>query len=399
MSMRSFLAMLSLSVLVAGSALAQGVSPESAEKYNAGQELYKKRQYQKALEAFEEAVKLDPKNAQAYRAMGKTYQKLRNYKKAIEAYQMATSIKTDYAAAYFEMGELQLQATQDYTGAQASMRKVLSIDPNFADGKARDRLKVAYLKEGTTLFRRRNYKAAAAQYESATQVDPSDATVFYNLGLAHRSARSVNAAREALETAIELNPNYGKAHRGLGDLFRATGKNSSAARAYLKAIQADAKDTRSRLSLAVVYQAMKQNSKAISVLSKAAQVDPKNADVHKALGNAYSNGRQYTNAVAAYKRALGIKNTAEVNYRIAEPYFGLKQYQNAIRHANRALSSSEWRVAANVILGDCYRELGQKERAIAHYKKGVTNRQYKKYCEDQIDRILNPMGGGEEEAQ
>ena len=130
--MRFFFAMLSLSVLIASSALAQGVSPESAEKYNAGQELFKKRQFQRALVAFEEAVKIDAKNAPAYRAMGTTYRKLRNYKKAIEAYQMATSIKSDYAAAYFEMGELQLQ-TKDYTGAQASMQKVLAVDPNFAD--------------------------------------------------------------------------------------------------------------------------------------------------------------------------------------------------------------------------------------------------------------------------
>ncbi|MDE2800934.1 MAG: tetratricopeptide repeat protein [Gemmatimonadota bacterium] len=398
MYMRSFFAMLSLSVLMAGSALAQGVSPESAEKYNAGQELFKKRQFQRALASFEEAVKIDGKNAQAYRAMGTTYKKLRNYSKAIEAYQMATSVKSDYAAAYFEMGELQFQ-TKDYKGAQASIQKVLATDPSFEADKTREILKKAYLQEGTTLFKRRDFKGAAAQYESATQVDPSDATVFFNLGLAHRYARSVNAAREALETAIELNPNYGKAHRSLGDLFRATGKNSSAARAYLNAIKADAKDTRSRLNLAIVYQAMKQNSKAISVLTKAAQIDPKNADVHTALGKAYSDGRQYTNAVASYKRALGIKNTAEANYRIAEPYFGLKQYQNAIRHANKAVSSSKWRVPANVILGDCYRELGQKERAIARYKEGAKDRRYKKYCEDQIDRILNPMGGGEEEAQ
>ena len=122
---------------------AQAVSPESAEKYNAGQELFKKRQFQKALAAFEEAVNSDGKNAQAYRAMGKTYKQLRNYKKAIEAYQMATTIKGDYAAAYFELGEVQLQ-TKDYTGAQASMKKVLTIDPSIAAGQSTgDRLKVA----------------------------------------------------------------------------------------------------------------------------------------------------------------------------------------------------------------------------------------------------------------
>ena len=144
---------------------------------------------------------------------------------------------------------------------------------------------------------------------------------------------------------------------------------------------------------------MKQSTKAIAVLSKAAQVDPQNATVHTALGKAYSDAKQYTKSIASYRKALGIKNTAEANYRIAVPYFERKQYQNAITHAKKAVSSSKWRVPANVILGDCYRELGQKETAISYYKKGVGNRQYKKYCEDQIDRILNPMGGGEEEAQ
>ena len=82
---------------------------------------------------------------------------------------------------------------------------------------------------------------------------------------------------------------------------------------------------------------------------------------------------------------------------MAVPYFELKQYRNAIVSAKKAVSSSKWKVPANVILGDSYRELGEKEKAIACYKKGVGDRRYKKYCEDQIDRILNPMGGGEEE--
>ena len=106
MQLRFLFAALSLAVLMAGFAMAQGVTPESAEKYNSGQDLFKKRRYQEALKAFEEAVGLDAKNAQAYRAMGKTQQKLRSYKAAIEAFQMATTIKTDYAEAYFELAEL-----------------------------------------------------------------------------------------------------------------------------------------------------------------------------------------------------------------------------------------------------------------------------------------------------
>ena len=69
--MRNILAALLLSLCFAATVAAQGVSPESAEKYTAGQDLFKKRRYQEAVKAFEEAVSLDGKNAQAYRAMGK----------------------------------------------------------------------------------------------------------------------------------------------------------------------------------------------------------------------------------------------------------------------------------------------------------------------------------------
>ena len=115
-----------------------------------------------------------------------------------------------------------------------------------------------------------------------------------------------------------------------------------------------------------------------------------------ALGKAYSDAKQYQNAIANYKKALTIKESAEGNYRISVAYFETKQYQSSIASANKALSSRDWAVRAHVILGDCYRELGEKEKAVEHYKKGTTDRIYKKYCEDQIDRILNPMGGGEE---
>ena len=395
MRLRYVFAVLSLSVLVAGSALAQGVSPESAEKYNTGQDLFKKRRYQEALKIFEEAVNLDGKNAQAYRAMGKTYQRLRNYKDAVDAFKMATTVKADYTAAYFELGQLQLQ-TKDNEGAQASLRKVLEIDRNFEEGKALEMLKAAHVKEGITLLKRRNAKAAAAQFESATQVDPSDATVFYNLGLAHKTARNSNAALEAFETAIDLDPNYSKAHRAIGDLLKATGKNSGAASAYLKAIKADETDTRSRLSLATVYEAMKQKDKALAVLKKAAQVDAGNDLVHNALGKAYYDAGQFKSALAAYNKAIAIKSNPEYHYRSAEAHVGLKQFKNAIMSAQKALSVSKWKVPANVVLADCYRELGEKDKAIEYYKRGVEDRRYKKYCEDQIDRILNPMGSDEE---
>ena len=398
MRIRNFISMLVLSLLFAGIVSAQGVSPESAAKYTEGQGLYEKRRYAEAVKAFEDAVKLDGKNAQAYRALGSAYQKQRNIDKAVEAYKMAITVKSDYASAYFELGQLQATAQKKFDAAQASFKKVIEIDPNFESGKAKENLQKMYLAQGTVYFKSKNYSKAATEYENAAQLDPTDVSAFYNLGLAQKAARNYSAAENAFSTAVDLDNTYGKAHRALGDLYRDTGKNSDAASAYLKAIQADPKDTDSRLKLAIVYMDMKQNGKAIATLQQAVEIDTKNSELYNALGKAYAEEKQFKNAIDAYTRAIAIKNNAEYHYRSASAYLELKQYQNGIASAQKAVTDPKWRVPANVVMGDCYRDLGQKEKAMEHYRLGAGDRIYKKYCEDQIERIKNPAGTSETSA-
>ena len=379
------------------------VSPESAEKYNAGQDMFKKRRYQDALVAFEEAVKLDAKNAQACRGMAKTYQKLRNYPQAVESFQMAVGVKPDYLEAYYELGQLQLTTLREYEKAQSSFQSILEMDPDFQEGKVRDLLKAAYVKQGSNYHNQKNYKKAAAQYENATQLDPTDATVFYNLGLANRSARNYTKARDAFSDAIDLDPKYAKAHRALGDLYRITKKNSQAIRSYGKAIESDpgCKDKRNiyaYISLSKVYTTTKQAGKAVATLKKAVTVSPKKskAKVYIALGFAHSQRKHFKSAVSSFTQALkfGGRN-AEAQYRLASAHFELKNYQNALNAARKATGSSKFRVPAHVIIGDVYdawRPDGWKEKAIENYKKGLNDRRNKKYCEDKIERIINPMG-------
>lgn len=395
MRLRNLLTVLMLPLALVGTTLAQGVSPESAAKYTEGQDLFKKRRYREALTSFEEAVKLDGKNAQAYRAQGKALEKLRTLDKAEEAYKMATTVKPDYVEAYFELGYLQL-SRKKYEEGQKSFQKVIQINPNFQAGKAHEYLKAAYIKQGYTYYRQRNYPKAASEYEAATQIDPTDVSAFYNLGLMQKLARKYSAAESAFESAVDLDPNYGKAHRALGDLYEDTGKNSSAVSAYLKAIKADDSDNKSRLKLAAVYQKIDQNDQAISILKKATAVDANDADIWNALGKAQADAKQYKSALSSYGKAIAIKSDPEYHYRAGVAHFELEQYKSAIASANKAVGSSKWKVPANVILGDSYRMLGDKDKAVEHYKKGLSDRRYKKYCEDQIDRILNPMGGGDE---
>ena len=382
------------------------VAPESAEKYNAGQALFEKRRYQQALQAFEEAVKLDGNNAQAYRGMAKTYQKLKDSDKAIANFRMATTVKPDYVEAHYELGNL-FYNLKRYKDAQTAFKAVVNLDGDFQNGNARDLLKASYSRHGRDFLFRKNYRKAIEEYENATQLDPTDATNYYNLGLAAKQARKYKQAENAFTTAVELNPTYAKAHRQLGDLYRLTKRNSRAIRSYGRAIDSDPnckdrKNINAYRNLAVVFNRTKQYSRAVSTLRKAVAVAPTNKDkvrIYAALGHSHALGKNYKSAVSAYQQALALDSRdSEAQYRAAVAYFELKQYQNALNYARRAARDQRYGVPAYVIMGDVYdawRPQGWKEKAIQNYSKGLRDRKFKKYCEDKIDRIKNPVDTGE----
>ncbi|MDE2998275.1 MAG: tetratricopeptide repeat protein [Gemmatimonadota bacterium] len=397
--------LLVLSLLFCQPAWAQ-VAPESAEKYNAGQALFEKRRYQQALQAFEDAVRLDGNNAQAYRGMAKTYQKLKDSDKAIANFRMATTVKADYVEAHYELGNLFINLKR-YKDAQGAFQAVLNLDGDFQNGNARNLLKAAYSRQGRDYLLRKNYRKAIEEYENATQLDPTDATNYYNLGLAARNARKIKQAETAFTTAVELNPKYAKAHRQLGDLYRLTKRNSRAIRSYSRAIDSDPnckdkKNINAYRSLALVYNQTKQHSKAVATLRKGVAVAPTNRDkvrIYTALGYSHALGKHYKSAVSAYQQALALNSRdSEAQYRAAVACFELKQYQNALNYARRAARDRRYGVPAYVIIGDVYdawRPQGWKEKAIQSYSRGLTDRKFKKYCEDKIDRIKNPVDTGE----
>ena len=61
---------------------------------------------------------------------------------------------------------------------------------------------------------------------------PTDAKLWYNLGVVQNGLEKTDAAREALEKTVALKPNYGSARIQLGQLYEATGATASALEQY-----------------------------------------------------------------------------------------------------------------------------------------------------------------------
>jgi tetratricopeptide (TPR) repeat protein len=145
-----------------------------------GKQLYREDQDEQAVEAFQEAVKLDPDLAQAhfrlalgYEALGKREESEAEYKKAVETYKKYLAGHEDDSEAHYDLG-------QTYAGLG-------------------------------------QYSDAIREYRLATKLKDNDPDIFYDLGVAHTKLAQYDAAAAAFSKSLEIDPDNYRAQDGLDE--------------------------------------------------------------------------------------------------------------------------------------------------------------------------------------
>jgi tetratricopeptide (TPR) repeat protein len=143
-----------------------------------GKELYRTDRDEKAVETFEQAIKLDPELAEAhfrlglsYDALGKEQEAEAAYKKAIEMYKKHVDENSKDAEAHYNMG-------QAYAGLHL-------------------------------------YTEAVREYRQATRLKDDDADIFYDLGTALSRLAQYDEAVSAFSKSLEIDPENYRAEDGL----------------------------------------------------------------------------------------------------------------------------------------------------------------------------------------
>lgn len=164
----------------------QGVTAQSGDEARAfleqGKTYYRKDQDDKAVDAFKQALSLDPELAEAHFRLGLTYDALgkaqeaeESYKKSVEAYKK-----------YFENEENEKDAEAHYNLAQTY--------------------------SGLHL-----YNEAVREYRLATRLKQDDADIYYDLGFALTRLAQYDEAVAAFQKSLELDPDNFRAEDGLNE--------------------------------------------------------------------------------------------------------------------------------------------------------------------------------------
>lgn len=184
-----------------------------------------KKEYEKALPYLEIAIKTDISSlkARAYFQSGFCYGKLKSYAKAIEAYKQAIRIDPDDAITHYNLG-VAYGELGFYKDAIEAYKQAIRLDPDDAN--------IFYYNLGYAYSDIGNYTRAIEAYKQAIRIDPDYAKAHNNLGVTYGKLGNYTKAIEAFKQAIRIDPDATDAHGGLGLTYHLIGDNNSALNEY-----------------------------------------------------------------------------------------------------------------------------------------------------------------------
>ena len=311
--------------------LAIEIKPAAPYLGNLGLALAKLGQWEQAVEAYRQALRLRPDLAEAHNNLGIALVQMGRLDDAIAAYQRAIAHRPDFSAALNNLGLALFEAGHASEAADA-YRHAIRFAPR--DAEARNNLGNALLSLGQTT-------QAVDCFREALSLQPALAEACNNLGNALRRLGRAEEAAAAFERALALRPAFPEALNNLGALHCDKGETAKGQRLYRRAIELQPSYAQAIYNLAVAVHAegdvraaidlgkramslepnwatacgavgqwlaeIGHNDEALTLLERAIAIDPASAEAHGKRANVLRQIGRVGDAVAAYRKALSLQ--------------------------------------------------------------------------------------------
>lgn len=268
------------------------INPKSSDVYGNLGVIYKiKGDIQNAIKFYIEAIKLNPKNPFVYNNLGNAFKEIKNYKMAIRAYSDAIKLNPKDFNAFNNLG-IVYESMGDNNRAIVAYKEALKVNPSHA--KSINNI-------GVVLYKQKRYKESAQIFEIALQTDPNYNEVYSNKGAAYNKAKDYEKAIESLETAIKKMPNHSGAYTNLGNVYNKTHDYKTAAKMHEKSIALDPKGENAYSNLGTSYKYLGLPVKSIASYKKAIELNPNFVNAHFDLATMYLANEDFVNGWKEYE--------------------------------------------------------------------------------------------------
>lgn len=260
-----------------------------------GSLLLDRKRWQDARNEFEWLLQRDPARADAYFNLGRVAYGEKDYDKAITAYQ--TALKTasgNYPEALLNLG-LTYSARNDYAAALAAYEAAL---------KARRQYPEAWYNIGMVYLRQKNNELAENAFNNAVKLRPDYEQAWFNLGVVHGNYNRDKESMDAYRKALSIRPDYPQAQLNLAVRHAKRKEFDEAIRLYREILARDESYSVAWFDLGSAYIGNGQPTEAVAALRKAVALDPSNTKSLRFLGRALLRDKKDGEAVQVLENAV-----------------------------------------------------------------------------------------------
>lgn len=269
--------------------------------YNSGIDFYKKKNYEKAIEYFKQAIEQEKIKPQVYYNLALTYQLIQDYDRAIINYnKFLESCPKDYDGLYNLA--LVYSINEKFEKAVELLEKCIEIKKEEDGIKS---LTLAYLNNN-------EIQKAVDFAQNILEKEKNGANLYYKIAKVFENKNSLNKDFTFIDIAIEM---YKKL----------TDKDPSFFDAYL--------------ALSICYARKGEFASSVDFCAKALETNPKSYEANNQMGLVYYCCNEVNDAVKYYEEAFKLKPEGDykVYSNLAYAYEKIGQNDKAIKIFNKLL--------------------------------------------------------------
>ena len=266
-----------------------------------------KQQFREALTAYQQVVKLDPQNDEAYYQLALLYLRVGgagDMDLAHQALQKVIKLKESRVDAHTQLAYLYIYAKQP-AKARLHADAILRTEPTHPDG---------HLIRGISLVQEARFEAGIAELRKAIESDPKRRGAYLELARTYAQQRHFPEAEAVLRNSLQVDPQSADTRMALGDVLAAAGNESEAAKEYRRGLEVDRNSGPLYFKLAVLSQKQQRFGEAEALYRQWTEVLPNDAPAHIAFAQFYWSRGRMKEAETSYQRARQVERSSHFGH-------------------------------------------------------------------------------------